>query len=40
LFVLNIFAKNEQADLSLADRNALKALSVILVAQYKKGGCP
>jgi hypothetical protein len=39
LFVLNIFAKNEQANLSRADRNALKALSAILVAQYKKGGC-
>lgn len=37
LFVLNLFAKNERANLSLADRNALKALSAILVTQYKKG---
>ena len=35
LFVLNLFAKNEQANLSQADRNALKELSAILVGQYK-----
>jgi hypothetical protein len=38
LFVLNLFAKNERADLSQADRNALKALSAILVRQYKNEG--
>jgi len=38
LFVLNLFAKNEQANLSQADRNALKALSAILVRQYKNEG--
>lgn len=37
LFVLNLFAKNEQANLSQADRNALQALSATLVARYKKG---
>ena len=35
LFVLNLFAKNEQANLTQADRNALKELSAILVGQYK-----
>jgi hypothetical protein len=35
LFVLNLFAKNERANLSRADRNALKTLSAILVQQYK-----
>jgi hypothetical protein len=38
LFVLNLFAKSEQATLSQADRNALKKLSSILVGQYKKEG--
>ena len=38
LFVLNLFAKNEQANLSQADRNALKELSAILVRQYKNEG--
>ena len=35
LFVLNLFAKNEQANVSQADRNALKELSAILVEQYR-----
>jgi hypothetical protein len=40
LFILNLFAKNEQANLSQADRNTLKALSAILVKQYRKGNLP
>lgn len=35
LFLLNLFAKNEQANISQADRNSLKTLSAILVRQYK-----
>jgi hypothetical protein len=38
LFILNLFAKNEQANLSHADRNDLKALSSVLVSQYKNEG--
>ena len=35
LFALNIFAKNEKANISPAERNALKALSAQLVAAYR-----
>lgn len=35
LFLLNLFAKNEQTNLSQADRNALRALSAILVEEYQ-----
>ena len=36
LFILNVFAKNEKADISQADRNDLKQLADLLVKQYKK----
>jgi hypothetical protein len=35
LFALNIFAKNEKANISPAERNALKALAVLLAATYR-----
>ena len=35
LFALNIFAKNEKANISSAERNALKELSVLLVKTYR-----
>ncbi|MDR1487354.1 MAG: type II toxin-antitoxin system RelE/ParE family toxin [Deltaproteobacteria bacterium] len=35
LFILNLFAENEQANISQADRNALKELSAILVRRYR-----
>ena len=34
LFVLNIFAKNEKANISQAERNELKKLAGLLVKQY------
>ena len=34
LFALNVFAKNEKANISPAERNALKELSSLLVAAY------
>ena len=34
LFVLNVFAKNEKANISQAERNELKKLSGLLVKQY------
>lgn len=37
LFALNIFAKNEKANLSPAERNELKTLSALLAATYKRG---
>ena len=37
LFALNIFAKNEKANISLAERNALKELSALLVETYQRG---
>ncbi len=36
LFRLNVFAKNEQANLIRAERNAMKALLPRLVAGYRK----
>jgi len=35
LFALNVFAKNEKANISPAERNAMKELSALLVATYK-----
>ena len=37
LFALNLFAKNEKANLSKADRNELKKLSALLVETYRGG---
>ena len=34
LFLLNVFAKNEKANVSQAERNELKQLSSLLVKQY------
>jgi len=34
LFILNVFTKNEKANISQAERNELKKLSGILVKQY------
>ena len=36
LFLLNVFAKNEQANLTRAERNAMKALLPRLIAGYRK----
>jgi hypothetical protein len=38
LFALNIFAKNEKANVSQAERNELKKLTSILVGQYETQG--
>ena len=35
LFILNVFAKNEKANISQAERNELKKLAGLLVKQYK-----
>ena len=35
LFLLNVFAKNEKANISQAERNELKKLADLLVKQYK-----
>ena len=35
LFILNVFAKNEKANISQAERNELKQLAGLLVKQYK-----
>lgn len=37
LFALNVFAKNEKANVTQAERNALKELSSMLVATYERG---
>lgn len=37
LFALNIFAKNEKANVSKAERNELKKMSTLLVDAYKGG---
>ena len=34
LYLLNVFAKNEKADISQAERNELKKLTGLLVKQY------
>src|SRR5665213_4311121 len=36
LFLLNVFAKNEHANLTRAERNAMKALLPRLIAGYRK----
>ncbi|MDR1970962.1 MAG: type II toxin-antitoxin system RelE/ParE family toxin [Treponema sp.] len=38
LFVLNIFSKNEKANIDQAERNDLKKLTAILVKNYQAGG--
>ena len=38
LFILNIFAKNEKANISQAERNELKKLADLLVKQYNTKG--
>jgi len=35
LFILNVFAKNEKANISQEERNELKKLTGLLVKQYK-----
>ena len=35
IFLLNVFAKNEKANISQAERNELKKLTDLLVKQYK-----
>ena len=35
LFALNVFAKNEKANITLAERNALKELAAQLAATYR-----
>ena len=35
LFILNVFAKNEKANISQAERNELKQLAGLLVKHYK-----
>jgi hypothetical protein len=37
LFVLNIFSKNEKANISRAERNELKKLTAVLVENYNTG---
>ena len=37
LFALNVFTKNEKANISQAERNTLRELSALLVATYKRG---
>jgi len=37
LFALNVFAKNEKASLSPAERNTLKELAALLVSTYRRG---
>ena len=37
LFALNVFAKNEKANISAAERNALRELSALLEKTYKRG---
>jgi hypothetical protein len=36
LFLLNVFAKNEKANLTRAERNEIKKLLPRLVARYRK----
>lgn len=36
VFVLAVFAKNEKADLSLAERNALAKLVAVLIEDYQR----
>jgi hypothetical protein len=37
VYVMAVFGKNEKANLSKAERNALKKVGAALVAQHKKG---
>ncbi|GHT00748.1 toxin RelE [Synergistales bacterium] len=38
LFALNIFAKNQRANISQSERNVLRELTAILASEYKKQG--
>lgn len=38
VFLITVFAKNQQANLTKAERNALSALSATLVASYRAKG--
>lgn len=38
LFLLNVFAKNEKANLTQAERNQVKSALPVLVATYRKAG--
>ena len=38
LFALSVFAKNEKANLTQAERNELKELTAILVNEYRRKG--
>jgi hypothetical protein len=40
LFLLTVYAKNQKANLTKAERNELKKLVPLLVANYKKGRKP
>ena len=40
LFLLNVYAKNQQANLTKAERNELKELVPLLVKNYSKGRRP
>src|SRR5260370_11221513 len=40
LFLLNVYAKNQQANLTKAERNELKQLVPLLVKNYSKGRRP
>ena len=37
VFLLNVFAKGEKIDLTMAERNALKAILAEIAATYRKG---
>ena len=37
VFLLNVFAKGEKIDLTMAERNALKAILEEITATYRKG---
>src|SRR5882757_1278145 len=36
VFILAVFAKNEKADLSLAERNALAKLVIVMIEDYQR----
>jgi hypothetical protein len=38
MFALNVFAKNEKANISTAERNELLKLTSLLVENYKNNG--
>jgi hypothetical protein len=37
VFLLNVYAKNQKANVTKAERNQLKALVPLLVGDYRKG---